>query len=283
MFPFDLYNFFTAPFIWLVWYKLSSWSTTRAWLWHGNLIPFPFRSSREELIPVVKTQDDSQLTWKHHLYVTFNRMIITPIYFYHVYKFFTHESTTWVDWDINITSKNLLNINSWWYIGIYFIQFVLLFLIYDFNYYFFHRFLHLRAVYPYVHKHHHSIISAFRGTYDGADTHPFEMVVGIYIHLWALLILKFFFVDIFTNIGVVSGYAFVAFKIFAGLFNSLNHTRFGVEIPYFYDSRDHDIHHRMLTTNYATGVMYWDKLFGTYCHYYEPKTVKRQRNLNKKE
>ncbi len=66
------------------------------------------------------------------------------------------------------------------------------FFIYDLLYAPFHRFLHWTPIYPYIHKHHHRHLSPHRGLDDAINTHPFEMLIGAYIHLWGTALLDYF-------------------------------------------------------------------------------------------
>lgn len=47
-----------------------------------------------------------------------------------------------------------------------------LYAVYDLFYSLFHRALHLRAVYPWVHKHHHRQLAPSRGNTDAVNVHP---------------------------------------------------------------------------------------------------------------
>ena len=62
-------------------------------------------------------------------------------------------------------------------------------------------------------------------------------------------------------IGVLS------FLFLAGIMASLNHTRWAVRIPFVFDVRDHDVHHRLPRSNYGQFVMWWDKIFGSFRAY----------------
>ena len=52
-----------------------------------------------------------------------------------------------------------------------------------------------------------------------------------------------------------------------GVLAGLNHTRYDVELSLlgikFYDSKSHDVHHRIPQSNYGQYVMLWDYIFGT--------------------
>jgi len=132
---------------------------------------------------------------------------------------------------------------------------VLFYVFYDFWYMLFHRFLHIPSLYGYVHKHHHRQKAPSRGNLDAINVHPFEFVVGEYIHLLAIYLIP-------CHI-----YAVVIFILAGGILASLNHTRFDVNIPYLYSVKVHDVHHRLPMSNYAQYTMLWDSLFGTYRSY----------------
>ena len=60
----------------------------------------------------------------------------------------------------------------------------LFFLVYDAFYAPFHRALHHRSVYAFVHKHHHRQVVPTRGNTDAINVHPFEFIVGEYNHVY---------------------------------------------------------------------------------------------------
>ena len=143
------------------------------------------------------------------------------------------------------------------------------FLIYDLGYATFHWILHWPTLYRWVHKHHHRQISPTRGNYDAINVHPFEFLVGEYNH---------YFVVWLVPCHVL---AVAAFIIFGGVLASLNHTRLGFAIPFFYDVRNHDVHHRWPRSNYGQYTMFWDKAFGWYRDYEPPKIHKNHPSLRK--
>ena len=130
-----------------------------------------------------------------------------------------------------------------------------------FRYSLFHRFLHHRSVYAWVHKHHHRQCAPSRGNVDACNTHPVEYVSGEYLHLlvlWAM--------PCRVHIGCVG--AIVATM---GILASLNHTRFDVQaVPpllgrvFGYTVLAHDMHHHFITANYGQYTMLWDHAMGTF-------------------
>ncbi|KAJ1450426.1 hypothetical protein M885DRAFT_532412 [Pelagophyceae sp. CCMP2097] len=135
------------------------------------------------------------------------------------------------------------------------------FLLYDLVYATFHRALHMRWCYKFCHKHHHRQISPTRGNYDAINVHPFEFLVGEYVHLLAIYLIP-------CHITAVA-----CFILSGGVLASLNHTRLGLKFP-LYDVRNHDVHHRWPEVNFGQYTMIWDKAFGWFKPYDAPKVGK---------
>jgi len=194
-----------------------------------------FVSSRIPALPIV----DADLDAKSLLYVRWNRWQTVPYALATAYYVSMSDN---IYHDVaDATFLNTVAINILW------------FLMYDAFYYWFHRFLHVRAVYPYVHKHHHKNVSPFRGNIDAINTHPFEYIVGMYLHLIVMLY------------GPKhSIYGLYIFTVLSGIAASINHTRFNIAIPPMFHIKDHDSHHRHFTVCYGQYVMFFDHLFGTY-------------------
>jgi sterol desaturase/sphingolipid hydroxylase (fatty acid hydroxylase superfamily) len=129
------------------------------------------------------------------------------------------------------------------------------YIFYDFFYMWFHRILHIRALYPWIHKHHHRQKAPSRGNTDAINVHPFEFLVGEYLHLLTIYIIPCHIITV------------ACFIMFGGIFASLNHTRFDIQIPGVYSVNVHDVHHRLPESNYAQYIMLWDYLFGSYRPY----------------
>jgi len=165
--------------------------------------------------------------------------VITTSFFYH-FLGYLHSSPR-VSWSLQeLTVWNTL------------VSTLLQFTLYDFFYHGFHRTLHLGSIYPYIHKHHHKQKAPTRGVMDGINVHPFEMAVGIYLHLFVVAVIPCHIVGAQLFFGMAS------------LMAGFNHTRWGIYVPKFYDVRDHDMHHVYPNCNYAQYVMWWDKLFGCF-------------------
>jgi len=129
------------------------------------------------------------------------------------------------------------------------------YIFYDFFYMWFHRILHWNIWYSVVHKHHHRQKAPSRGNLDAINVHPFEFLVGEYLHILTIYVIP-------CHI-----YAVVVFILAAGILASLNHTRYNVKIPGFFTVDAHDVHHREVEKNFAQYTMYWDRLHRTYLDY----------------
>jgi hypothetical protein len=135
--------------------------------------------------------------------------------------------------------------------------------VYDFFYTLFHRTLHHRALYRFVHKHHHRQKAPSRGNLDAVNVHPFEFIVGEYCHLLAIFLVGRFVAPV--HIAVV-----VVFILFGGVLASLNHTRFDVKSPLFpnlYQVKFHDIHIGIPTQTTASTPSFGTTSFGWFKPY----------------
>lgn len=138
------------------------------------------------------------------------------------------------------------------------------FIVYDAFYAPFHRVLHHRSIYAYVHKHHHRQVVPTRGNNDAINVHPFEFIVGEYLHVITIFLVSRFMLTIHAV-------ACVLFLAMGGALATLNHTRLDVnmlrlpfaEIPIF-GVRAHDTHHAVPNSNYGQYTMFWDYVMGTF-------------------
>lgn len=186
-------------------------------------------------------------TWDW-IYIWTNK-IGTGVFNYHLFQYCWHSAGKGVYWKMSeMTIFNTI------------IALPLLFLVYDLFYAQFHRILHMRQFYGFVHKHHHKQRAPQYGNDDAINTHPIEFWIGAYLHLFAIWVVPSHIITVLIFLGAIT------------LFSALNHTRFVVMLGkgYLYDNREHDTHHRLLTCNYAAYTQFWDVLFGTYVHWSNP-------------
>lgn len=206
----------------------------------NSLIPFLCSKAGSGLIPIKgKHLDEFDSTDK--LYIFINKLLII-VFTYHVIWVSYYTPTIKWAWD-EITPANTLG------------SLVCFYLFYDIFYMTFHRILHIRAIYPYVHKHHHRQKAPSRGNLDGINVHPFEFIVGEYLHLLTIYVIPCHVLSV------------AIFIILGGILASLNHTRFDIVIPGIYSVKVHDVHHRLPESNYGQYIMLWDYIFGSYRPY----------------
>lgn len=221
------------------------------------------------IIPVRGKHLD-ELSIKDYTFISANK-IATPIYVYFLLSYMYHEPN--MKWDLKLTSfANVL------------LPVPALFIIYDFFYTILHWFLHIKGIYEYIHKHHHHQKAPSRAQVDAVNVHPIEFFLGEYNHLFTIFLL--------CNENILGKemhvLSIVLFHLFGGGLASLNHTRFDfvISFPKFfsssssttpsgdennrfilYDSKNHDVHHRIPQSNYGQYIMFWDYVFGSYRAY----------------
>lgn len=183
-------------------------------------------------------------------FITFSRLV-TALFVWHCYQFVVSTDISGMSTDFSsdalADAAKMLPIHL-----------PLLFVIYDFFYTLFHWALHWPPIYPLIHKHHHRQMTPFRGSTDAINVHPIEYVIGEYDHLWTMFLLTKIF-----GPGVHC-LTFIAFIAIGGALASLNHTRIDVQLPYVFNVRAHDFHHRQPRCNYGQYLMLWDCVFGTF-------------------
>jgi len=212
----------------------------------------PLLLTRAKRLPVSPKLHLDSFAFRDKLYICANKVSIL-MFAYHMFRVSTMTPT--VKWKVEeaTLANTVLVVPP-------------MFLLYDFLYSLFHRILHLRCVYGYVHKHHHRQISPSRGHYDAINVHPFEFLVGEYLNLFCFWVIPchIFSVLIFMLVAIVAA--------------TLNHARYDVSIPGVYDSKDHLVHHRLPDANFGSDprglhegrddfssgqyTMFWDRLYG---------------------
>jgi len=203
------------------------------------LVPIVFDGISENIATKGKHLDKLEPT--DNLYITINKLL-TIVFVYHI---------AWVCHNVPSIKWKLEELTIWNSLG----SVILFYIFYDFFYMNFHRILHFRQFYGYVHKHHHRQKAPSRGNLDAINVHPFEFLVGEYLHLLTICTIP-------CHI-----FAVLYFILAAGILASLNHTRFDITIPYIFSVKLHDVHHRLPESNYAQYIVLWDYIFGSYRSY----------------
>lgn len=171
----------------------------------------------------------------------------------------------------------------------------LLFITYDFFYTLLHWFLHVKSIYVYIHKHHHHQKAPSRANIDAVNVHPLEFFLGEFNHILALhLVVRGVPLVGFHGISV-SWVGATLFIALGGVVAGLNHTRHDVvvRIPSWscdgegnkkswtvFDSKHHDVHHRIPQSNYGQYSVLWDKYFGTFRDYDESDRINPAHQLD---
>lgn len=179
---------------------------------------------------------------KDYLFITISKFS-TVMFTYHLLQYAGNSEH--IVWSLDgLTLSNTL------------LVFPLFFIIYDFFYTAWHRFLHIPAIYPYIHKHHHHQHAPSRGNLDAINVHPVEFIVGEYDHLLTIFLVA-------RYIAPVHVLSILAFILLGGFLASLNHTRFDLSsplIPQLYSVKYHDLHHWDPNWNFGQYIMLWDYL-----------------------
>merc|ERR1712232_5407 len=203
-----------------------------------------------------------------YLFISMNKAA-TPPFVYFLMRYLYFEDGNVVSWSPN--SLSLMNTIA---------PLPFLYVIYDFFYTILHWALHIQSVYKYIHKHHHTQKAPSRANVDAVNVHPIEFFLGEYNHLFT----AFIWCSVFGQSLHIA--AVLLFLGLGGAMASLNHTRFDVVISFFsltlYDTKAHDVHHRIPQSNYGQYIMFWDIIFGSYRAYNENDRVNPKAQLDEK-
>ena len=188
-----------------------------------------------------------EFSLRDYLFIGFSKISLPPfVYCYLRYSFYS-EAVPW-------HPSELSTVNTA-------VAMVLLFIVYDFFYTLLHGMLHIKGIYAYIHKHHHHQKAPSRANVDAINVHPIEFFLGEYNHLWALYLTSTYLVPV----HVITAILFLAV---GGFLAGLNHTRHDVVWRLggitLFDSKAHDVHHRIPQSNYGQYIMLWDHIFGFY-------------------
>jgi len=191
-----------------------------------------------------------ELTKKDKMFLLWNKISNGP---------FVLVAFLYINWDPNflwepkdMTWMNIL------------VPFPVFFIVYDFFYTLGHMFLHQKGIYALIHKHHHRQQAPSRGSTDALNVHPLEYAFGQYS-----AILTMFLMCRFMQMHLVCGNLIMFATNAASCFN---HQRYDIKIPFFfginlYESKCHDLHHRIPNVNFGQYIQLWDWVFGSHRSY----------------
>lgn len=146
----------------------------------------------------------------------------------------------------------------WWR---YIADILVIYILYDFLYYLTHRFLfHGNQYFKKVHGLHHQARNPSH--IDAQYVHPIETAIG-------LLLLNIAVVAVGLYLGNIHVLSMAVCFFFFGQLNILNHadvqiSGFPYSIATWISKRHHNHHIDMSHGNYATLILLYDKIFGTY-------------------
>ena len=205
--------------------------------------------------------------------IAFSKANIAPFTYFYLRYCYSMVDPDVMIWSFNASSFTVTNT---------LVPLGALFLLFDVFYGIFHFILHLQCLYPYIHKHHHIQKAPSRANVDAVNVHPIEFIGGEYTHLFVLYL--------YTKVLCCPVHIITAmlFLVIGGILAGINHTRFDftIAIPVpniskfltmerqsatdhilywtLYDSKAHDVHHRIPQSNYGQYFMLWDYLMGSY-------------------
>ena len=137
-------------------------------------------------------------------------------------------------------------------------QLVLIFLIDDLYFYFYHSALHTKFLYKHIHKTHHRSTMPIPMEY--IFTHPLEWFFGAIGPFIGLVVIASF--------AEIKIYAFWAMSALRNLHeldihSGIKSSKITSLIPFYGTTEHHDLHHSKNKGNYASTFTLWDKVFGT--------------------
>ena len=148
-----------------------------------------------------------------------------------------------------------IHAHSWGYFAFSILAFIVA---HDFYFYWTHRFMHWKKIYPYVHKIHH--LSHDPTPWAAYAFHPFEAVIQASIFpimvfimpVHPLAILVWGLYQAFLNVMGHSGFEFFPSGFTSGKITKWHNT-----------STHHNMHHKYATGNYGLYFNFWDRVMGT--------------------
>lgn len=189
-----------------------------------------------------------EFTTKDLIFITISKAATAPFVYFYLRFCLSTNKVVWNPSEVSVWNTLL--------------PLLPLFVVYDFFYTILHWALHIQSVYAYIHKHHHVQKAPSRANVDAINVHPLEFFLGEYNHLLALYLCTRF---LLTEVHVLGAFLFLAV---GGWLAGLNHTRYEfcwkIGSVRVFDSKAHDVHHRIPQSNYGQYTMLWDYIFGTY-------------------
>lgn len=209
------------------------------------MIFFKIPKLPSRLPPIMKGHDI--LYFKDYFYITCSQ-IMEVIYVSHIFYFVIYNEKLKKNLDLFTIPSTVLPLY-----GILFIN--------DLYFTPIHYLMHLPYIYPYIHKHHHRQSLPSRGYIDAINETLIDQLIGISC-IVAAVYTVYCLIDVHV-LGITL--FFIIFGVFTG---QANHLGYDLRVPFlFFESRNHEIHHRFPKTNFGNVVMVYDYLMGTFKPY----------------
>jgi len=137
-------------------------------------------------------------------------------------------------------------------------QLILIFLIDDLYFYFYHAALHTKFLYKRIHKTHHRSTMPIPMEY--IFTHPLEWFFGAIGPFIGLVVIASF-----SEINIYAFWVMSALRNLHELdiHSGIKSSKITSLIPFYGTTEHHDLHHSKNRGNYASTFTLWDKVFGT--------------------
>ena len=137
-------------------------------------------------------------------------------------------------------------------------QLILIFLIDDLYFYFYHAALHTKFLYKHIHKTHHRSTMPIPMEY--IFTHPLEWFFGAIGPFIGLVVIASF-----SEINIYAFWVMSALRNLHELdiHSGIKSSKITSLIPFYGTTEHHDLHHSKNRGNYASTFTLWDKVFGT--------------------
>jgi lathosterol oxidase len=148
-----------------------------------------------------------------------------------------------------------IHAHSW---GYFFFSILVFIVAHDFYFYWTHRFMHWKKIYPYVHKIHH--LSHDPTPWAAYAFHPLEAIIQAAIF------------PIMVFLVPVHPLAILAWGLYQAGLNVMGHSGFeffhsgfttGTITKWHNTSTHHNMHHKYATNNYGLYFNFWDRIMGT--------------------
>lgn len=158
-----------------------------------------------------------------------------------------------------LTKQGLISFSrspvSWWVVGL---EFAGYFFAFDCYFYWFHRLMHMKPIYTWVHKIHH--FSTSPNPLTTLSVNPLESLInGGFVPLFtALVTVHAATMTLIVPTNIIMGlYVHTGYEFFPRWWNKSWATK------WFITATFHDQHHKYFNYNYGGYTTIWDRVFGT--------------------